>query len=302
MPPRFALSVLCSVAMLFGAIAIAQDSHQLPANYLSNAHPRLMAVPAHRHGNSGVSGNTNGIPGIDSLTNWNGSFKTPGFDGNGKPRTNWIYNMVGNPPQLGGTTYINAPVVPVAVELLNPDGSVFLTYDPKPYILPTLQSPLFENSSFSSSPIPTQITDAIMRAEFWNTMAPDWHTLLLGSLKTERTMQVPSGFYYYALKSNGDCCLYVLIDYDEFGNLLFPATSTDTTTPIGAAENAGDGKVSRNPPAEPGAFENVSRSKRLSGVANAAPNFSGHLRRWPITANRFICSKRWSSSSSWLRM
>jgi hypothetical protein len=226
--------------MLFGAIAIAQDSHQLPANYLSNAHPRLMAVPAHRHGNSGVSGNTNGIPGIDSLTNWNGSFKTPGFDGNGKPRTNWIYNMVGNPPQLGGTTYINAPVVPVAVELLNPDGSVFLTYDPKPYILPTLQSPLFENSSFSSSPIPTQITDAIMRAEFWNTMAPDWHTLLLGSLKTERTMQVPSGFYYYALKSNGDCCLYVLIDYDEFGNLLFPATSTDTTTPIGAAENAGD--------------------------------------------------------------
>jgi hypothetical protein len=29
---------------------------------------------------------------------------------------------------------------------------------------------------------------------------------------------------------------------------------------------------SNHPPAEPGAFENVSRSKRLSGVANAAPN------------------------------
>jgi hypothetical protein len=34
--------------------------------------------------------------------------------------------------------------------------------------------------------------------------------------------------------------------------------------------------VSNHPPAEPGAFENVSRSKRLSGVANAAPNLSGH--------------------------
>jgi hypothetical protein len=71
-------------------------------------------------------------------------------------------------------------------------------------------------------------------------MAPDWHTMLLGSLKQERTMQVPSGFYYYALKGNGDCCLFVLLDINEFGNLLFPSVPTDTTTPIGAAENAGD--------------------------------------------------------------
>jgi hypothetical protein len=71
-------------------------------------------------------------------------------------------------------------------------------------------------------------------------MAPDWHTLLLASLKQERTMQVPNGFYYYALKKNGKCCLFVLVDINEFGNLLFPATATDTTTPMGAAENAGD--------------------------------------------------------------
>jgi hypothetical protein len=35
--------------------------------------------------------------------------------------------------------------------------------------------------------------------------------------------------------------------------------------------------LSNNPPAEPGAFKNVSRSKRLCGVANAAPTPSGHL-------------------------
>jgi len=238
MPTRFTLSLFLAIATLFGSIvAFAQNSHQLPANHLLNAHPRFMAMPPRGHSNPG---NGNGIPGIDSLSNWDGAFKTPGYDPNGKPRNSWFYNMVGNPPQKGGTTNINAPVVPVALDLLNPDGTVFLHYDPKPYILPTLQSPLFQNSTFTSSPAPTQITDAIQRAEFWSTMAPDWHTMLLASLKQQRTMQVPAGFYYYALKGNGKCCLYVLVDANEFGNLLFPTVPTDTTTPVGAAENAGD--------------------------------------------------------------
>jgi hypothetical protein len=30
-----------------------------------------------------------------------------------------------------------------------------------------------------------------------------------------------------------------LIDFNTFVNALFPATATDTTTPVGAAENAG---------------------------------------------------------------
>jgi hypothetical protein len=231
--------MVTAATLLAAMLAIAQDARQLPANYLANAHPRF-TVPAPRGHSNSARHNANGTPGVDSVTNWNGSFKTPGYDPNGKPKNAWLFNMVGNPPQLGGTTYINAPVVPVALDLLNPDGSVFLHYDPKPYILPVLQSPLFQNSTFTSSPTPTQITDAIQRAEFWSTMAPDWHTMLLASLKQERTMQVPSGYYYYALKNSGACCLYVLIDYDTFGNLLFPSTPTDTTTPIGAAENAGD--------------------------------------------------------------
>ena len=35
---------------------------------------------------------------------------------------------------------------------------------------------------------------------------------------------------------------------------------------------------SNNPPAKPGALEFVSRSKRLNGVADAAPQFLGHLK------------------------
>src|ERR1035441_2485279 len=168
------------IATLLGATAtFAQDSRQLPADHLSKAHAKFLAVPPHGHTGSSHQGNANGIPGIDSLTNWNGSFKTPGFDPNGKYKDNWTYNMVGNPPQKGGTTNINAPVVPVVLQLLNPDGSVFLTYDPKAFILLTLQSPLFQNSTYTSSPTPTQFTDAVQRAEFWSTMAADWHTTLL---------------------------------------------------------------------------------------------------------------------------
>ena len=238
MQMRFTLSLLLAFAISVGATgAFAQHSHQLPANHLTRVHPRFIAVAPHGHRSSG---DASGTPGVDSLTNWNGTYKTPGFDPNGKLRNTWFYNMVGNPPERGGTTNINAPIVPVALDLLNPDGSVFLHYDPKPFILPTLQSPLFQNSTFSSSPVPTQVTDAIQRAEFWSTMAPDWHTMLLGSLKQVRTMQVPADLYFYALKSNGKCCLYVLIDIDAFFNLLFPADPSDTITPIGAAENSGD--------------------------------------------------------------
>jgi hypothetical protein len=238
MPTRSTLLLFLAFTSVFGAIgAFAQKSHQLPADHLSRMHPRYAAVSPRGHHNLT---DTTGTPGVDSLTNWNGSYETPGFDQNGKPRTKWFYNMVGNPPERGGTTRINAPVVPVAVDLLNPDGSVFLHSDPTPFILPTLQSPIFESATFTSSPAPTQITDAVQRAEFWNAMAPDWHTMLLGSLKQQRTIQVPSSSYFYALKNNGKCCLFVLIDINEFFNLLFPTVATDTTTPIGAAENSGD--------------------------------------------------------------
>jgi hypothetical protein len=240
MTPRFVCSLLLASIAVFGAtFAIAQKIHQLPAYHLLvHAHPRFLA-PAPR-GHVSALGLAHGTPGIDSLTNWNGSFHAVGFDDKGKLRKTWLYNMVGNKPERGGTTTIHAPVVPVALDLLNPDGSLFQHYDPQPFILPTLQSPIFQNSTFTSSPMPTQITDAIQRAEFWNTMAPDWHTLLYASLKQERVIKVPSDFYFYSLKANGACCRFVLIDINEFFTLLFPVDPADTVTPIGAAENAGD--------------------------------------------------------------
>ena len=104
--------------------------------------------------------------------------KRPGFDAFGNPNTNWIYNMLGNIPQNGGTTNIDAPVVPVKVELLNADGTVAFTINPKKDVQPTLKSPVFSNATFSSSPKPTQFGDAVQRAEFHSVETNNWHTML----------------------------------------------------------------------------------------------------------------------------
>jgi hypothetical protein len=48
------------------------------------------------------------------------------------------------------------------------------------------------------------------------------------------------GTYRFALNADGSCCAFVLIDANTFTNALFPTTATDTSTVIGAAENAGD--------------------------------------------------------------
>lgn len=207
-------------------------------------HGSSKAATPHDHTN-GQAHARFGINGIDSLVNFNGHFMTPGFDSDGNPQKTWYYNMVGNPPQMHGTTIINAPIVPVIVELLDTDGSIRLN-NGKPMILdPTglidnvLNSPVFSSTFFDSSDVPTQITDAVQRAEFDQKAKDDWHTLLSPSVKTTRIMKLPRGTYQFAAFADGTVA-YALVNENTFGNLLFPATETDTTTPVGAAEHAGE--------------------------------------------------------------
>jgi hypothetical protein len=208
-----------------------------PASLNAQKH-RSKALQPPNH-SSGQAHARFGITDIDSLPNFTKHFKANGVDSNGNPTAMWFYNMVGNPPELGGTTAIGAPIVPVSLDLLNYDGSVRFHVDATRYVNPVLQSPVFSNSTYSSSTTPTQISDAIQRAEFAKSAKDDWHTLLTPAVKAERIMRVPRGTYRFARYSDGSI-RYVLIDYLTFINLLFPATASDTTTPIGAAENAGD--------------------------------------------------------------
>ena len=241
----FVFAVVLGTAISSFAQGIVVDANGQVVGGLHSAGLKEFHVAPHAHLN-GQAHARFGISGIDSLVNFNGHFFANGVDSAGNPQRHWYWNMVGNPPELGRTTTLQAPVVPVSVDLLDTDGSVrifnghVLHSDVGPFVQPTLDSPVFQDSSYTSSDTPTQITDAVQRAEFFNHMRPDWHTRLAPSLKTGRTIQVPSGKYFFALNGDGSCCAFVLIDADTFVNLLFPATASDTTTPVGAAENAGD--------------------------------------------------------------
>jgi hypothetical protein len=241
---QFLVVVLFIFTTVFACYA-QQDDDQVPISFLSNAsHKSVQMAPrGHRNG----QGHANGIPNIDSLVNFNDHFQAQGVDQNGNAQIIWYYNMVGTAPQHHGTTTFNAPIVPVTLDLRNADGSPRfvngkpLISSPAQFVQPLLDSPIFQNSSYSSSNDATQYTDAVQRAEFFNRAKSDWHTMLNPSVKTGRTMVLLRGTYQFALNADGSCCAFVLIDSNVFGNALFPPTfPVDNSTPVGAAESAGD--------------------------------------------------------------
>jgi hypothetical protein len=184
--------------------------------------------------------------GIDSIRTFSGGFQLAGIDPAGNLRRDWQFTMAGGDPALGGTTSFSAPMIPVSLDLLDYDGRVRLVdgrplhYSVQPFVRAVVNSPVFQNADYSSSDASTQFADAVQRSEFYNQMQPDWHTLLKPSVKTERTLSIPRGAYYFALNPDGACCAFVLVDSKTFSKLLFPATANDVNSPVGAAEHARD--------------------------------------------------------------
>lgn len=222
----------------------AQSRDQI-APTLSSAH-RAFSVFAPR-GHAPTNANANAqSPDIDSIATFTGAFRAAGVDASGKTQRNWLYAMAGSGPELGGTTVLDAPIIPVSLDLLDYDGSVRvvsghkLHYSVQPFVSAVVRSPVFQTAEYSSSDTPTQFGDAIQRAEFYNSMRQDWHTLLRPSVKTERRVEIPRGSYYFALNDDGSCCAFVLVDINVFSRLLFPPSASDEKTPVGAAEHAGE--------------------------------------------------------------
>jgi hypothetical protein len=245
MSTRRVYLTLPTIVLFVCAATLSGFAQNVPAEQVSrdlrSASADFTQLAPRGHTNPNLSGLPRGTRRIESLPNFTGQFQAVGVDQSGKKRGAWKYNIAGRPPQEGGTTIINAPIVPVSLDLLNFDGNGHtLHYSVVPFILPTVYSPIFQSWNYSSSDVPTQLIDAELRAEFYNSMKPNWHTLLNPSVKSVRTMSLPAGSYYYQLKRDGRCCEYVLVDNKVFGNLLFPPIPADTTTPIGAAENAGE--------------------------------------------------------------
>ena len=242
-------SLLLAAMALTATMVFAMEPDELPAAGLSNAHVKTGASLNSRGFRSklGQSHANSGTTLLDTLLNWNGHFRANGVDQFGVPQVTWYYNMLGNRPELGGTTTINAPIIAVTMDLRNSDGSPRfvnghpLVSDATQFVQPVLDSPVFANANYSSSAVPTQFTDAVQRAEFWSSEKASWHTLLNPVVKTARTMVLIRGTYSFALNPDGTCCFYILVDVNAFSNALFPATAPpDNTTVIGQAENAGD--------------------------------------------------------------
>jgi hypothetical protein len=204
------------------------------------------------------------LPCVDTLINNNNFFKKQGVYFDGTSRSIWQFSLVGKPPASNTSTIFNAPVIPITINMLNADGTprsivtnttncpncvpsalgktVRLISRPQPFVQPFLNSPVFKSATFSSSPVPTQITDAEMRAQAGAraTEHPQWHTLLAPSLKKGQTMALIEGTYFFALNNDGSCCAFVLVDSNIFANELFPPTApADNSTVIGQAEVSG---------------------------------------------------------------
>lgn len=249
----------------FGAHAAASqvDAYKVDASFLQGKHPMHAHSPVAP--NSTAPGAINraalqtllksakmgsGLPGIDSVVNFTGQFSaSPNLDANGNPLPNatFSYAMVGNNPGRG-TTLINAPIIPVTVELLDANGNLAfdstsgapLISSPQDKMRLVEHSPVFDNALFTSSRRETQYTDAVFRAQFANDINESWHTLLDGDAKRGETMKVPLGAYLYSLNADGSCCRFILLDAGTFSALLFPPTfPVDNTTIIGAAELSG---------------------------------------------------------------
>lgn len=245
------------IALVPVSVMAQTPSDEVSASFVKTAKPHTAHLASKADGGV-LGGRSSGNSlGVDTVANWSSYFYIQGDDFYGGLQFTWPYTMVGHAPfgqgheddWEGETTKINAPVIPVSLDLRNYDGSpryvngVRLYSDATQYVPYVLASPIFQKYNFDSSEDPTQFTDAIQRAEFFHKTDEEWHTILRGRAATPQTMVLIRGTYRYALNSDGSCCLFVLIDANTFGNALFPSTPTDTTTPIGAAENNGDFKT-----------------------------------------------------------
>jgi len=252
------LLLLLSTAAFVAATARAEarEPDQLTRSFLVGKKPHAGDAPQ-LFGKSPivVNGGHSGLAGIDSVVNFTGQYTYPGFDWQGNPQSVWPWAMVGRSPRTNATTVIGAPIIPVSIDMRNADGTPRyvngqrLYMDATKYVWPVIDSPIFRPIKWATSLIPTQYLDALFRAQFWNgagdgdfdrgdRISEAWHTWLLPAPRTPRVMQLAAGTYQFALNDDGTCCAFVLVDANYFGNALFPATTDDTTTPIGAAEHA----------------------------------------------------------------
>jgi hypothetical protein len=141
--------------------------------------------------------NNSTIDEVDTMATFSGAFVAQAGPSSGLL---FRFTMVGNDPKLGGTTIVPTNVDEVSLQLLNADGTVFTTVPFAPFEKVTLESPNFEPLDYRSGHN-IEYGDAVHRAQFFNVMKNDWHTLLLPKVVNKVTFTIP--FFVNVQLSNG---------------------------------------------------------------------------------------------------
>jgi hypothetical protein len=104
------------------------------------------------------------------------------------------FTMVGRPPERGETTSVETQLIPISMffeGVVDKQGNPIIL-DAAPLIDSLRNSPNFRRAVYRSGF--TQFGDAIQRAEFFNTMQLDWHTLMKEPRQLPAvTLDVPKG-------------------------------------------------------------------------------------------------------------
>jgi hypothetical protein len=148
-----------------------------PSGAAGNNGSHSSAIPHNPGGN---------IPGLLTVPTFAGAFAAQGGPSVGKV---FPYIMIGNNPLLGGKTEIPAKITTVSLNLLNvPAG--FSASVPFRFEDLLTDSPNFEEADYTSGHH-IQFGDAVQRAEFFNTMGENWHTILDPDVVNRVTIDIP---------------------------------------------------------------------------------------------------------------
>ncbi|HWS18239.1 MAG TPA: hypothetical protein VN223_09495 [Candidatus Elarobacter sp.] len=131
--------------------------------------------------------NVSPIDQLDTIATFDGAFVAqagPDVD------NDFRFTMLGNDPKLGGTTVFPGLILEVSWQLLNADGTVFKNVPFAPFEKPFLESPNFEPLDYRSGRR-IEFGDAVHRAQFFNVMKKNWHSLILPQVVDRITIQVP---------------------------------------------------------------------------------------------------------------
>ena len=148
-----------------------------PNGTAGNNSSRSGAIPRSPGGN---------IPGLVTVPTFAGAFAALGGPAAGRV---FPYIMIGNDPLLGGKTEIPAKITAVSLNLLNVPSCCSASV---PFSFEDLltDSPNFAGADYTSGHH-IQFGDAVQRAEFFNTMGENWHTILDPNIVNRVTIDIP---------------------------------------------------------------------------------------------------------------